>query len=160
MPSPIEYQVLRDAQTALQGITVAGGYYFDVAPAAVKLDPDQAVSALDRPGGNRPFIFIERKDEEWEYDQANEIFLVLPITVYWVHDAAPTSDELRVETFFKGCADVEVALVGTHTRCTRNGLAIDTRIVNRELAEVEGTEVWALIDVRIRLRRQYGQPNS
>jgi hypothetical protein len=158
---PIEYRIVRDAQTALQAISQASGYHFNLAALAVKLDPDQAVEALVTPHGPRPFILLEMKDEEWEYDAASEVFLVLPMTVYWVSDAAPSSDEARLETYYKGCSDVEVALVSTPEKLSRGGLAIDTRIVNRRLdTSVDGTEVWALIDVRMRLRRQYGQPNG
>lgn len=158
MPNlPIEYRIVRNLQTALQAITVAGGYHYTVTGTAVKLDPDQGAEALVRPDGARPFILIEQQDENWAYDQANEVKLVLPLTLHWVSDAAPATDEARLEMFYKACADVEQAIA---VDITRGGLATDTRMKKRRIDMPAGTRVWALIDIEINLRRQYGLANG
>jgi hypothetical protein len=157
VPTPIEYQAIRNAQAALQAIAIASGYFFDVVDAAVKLDPDQAAEALVRPDGSRPFILIEMRDEVWQYDQANELRLTLPFTLHWVSDAPPAVDESRLEMFYQACADVEKALA---VDISRGGVASDTRITKRRMDMPPGTRVWALIDAEIWLRRQYGQPNG
>jgi hypothetical protein len=84
--------------------------------------------------------------------------LVLPWTVHWVHESTPTSDDSRVQTYLRGCADIERAIA---IDPGRGGRAIDTRIVKREFeAEVDGSQVWAMVDLAIALRRTYGQPDA
>jgi hypothetical protein len=158
MPEPIDYRVLRNLQAALGQMTVAGGYHYDVAVGAVKLDPDHDVEALIAPGGPRPFIIFAVGDERWEYQPAMRLALVLPVTLYWLQDSDPTDDESLLKTYFRGCADIEQALA---LDVTRGGLAVDTRIKQRRLDRVvDGTQVWALIDLEIKIHRGYGRANG
>ena len=161
MPAePREYLILRNLQQALLAIAVASGYHYDVKALAVKLDPNHNVEDLIAPEGPRPFVILELRAERWVYYPANVMNLVLPWTIHWVHDSDPTIDEDRVRMFFRGCADVEAAIVPA---TGRGGLAIDTRIVNRELQKNgpdDGSQVWAAIDLEIKLERTYGQPNG
>ena len=158
MPEPIEYLVLTNLQTALKAITVGAGFFFTVAAAAVKLDPNQAAAQLVPPGGARPYIVIEVRPERWEYFAASEVRLVLPWTIHWVHTSDPTVDESLMQTYFRGCADIEQAIAKD---MGRGGYAIDTRIVKREREiDEDGSEVWAMVDIEIALRRTYGQPNA
>lgn len=157
MPSePIEYRALLDLQAALQAIDIAAGYHYTVVSAAVKLDPDNAVAALEHPGGARPFIVIEVDPDAWVFDQSNEIKLTMPLVIHWIHDSDPTNDAAKLQTYFRGCADVEKALAAD---IGRTGLATDTRITKRTMAAI-GAQVEALIETTITLRRQYGQPNG
>ena len=44
---------------------------------------------------------------------------------------------------------------------TRGDLAVDTRVVKREVdLRVEGTQVWAMVDLVVNVRRTFGQPNG
>lgn len=159
MAEPIEWLIVQDLQAALRAISLAGGYHFDVAPEAVKLNPDASAETLIAPvGGPRPFLFVEWKDDAWEYvERPNGILLVLPITVWWVQDFDPTDDASLMRTFLRGCADVEKAVA---VDITRGGHAYETRIVRRT-PQVEGaSELWAIVDLEILVRRTYGQPNA
>lgn len=159
MPTePREYRIVRNLQAALAAMTVVGGYFYDVAATAVKLDPDHDAQALVSPDGPRPFLILDVGSEKWRYDQANELKLVLPVTVHWIGESDPTVDEDRVRMFYRASADIETAAA---LDISRGGLAIDTRIVGRQLIEtVEGPQVWAQIRLEIQLIRQYGQPNG
>jgi len=127
----------------------------------VKLDPDQAVEELVAPDGPRPFIVLEAKthEEVWDYSEMpDQVHLLLPATVHWIGAAQSNDDDSRMQTFFRGCADVEQAIT---VDSTRGGLAVDTRITKRTMdTVVEGTQVWALIDLEINIRRTLGQPNG
>lgn len=158
MPEPIEFRILQNLQTALLAISVAGGYHYTVAAGAVKLDPNQNVEALIAPGGPRPFVLLEVAPEAWKYFPAGEVRLVLPVTIHWISESTPSDDNSRMQTFFRGCADVEKAIA---VDPGRGGNAMDTRIVRREFeTAVDGSQVWAQIETEIALRRTYGSPNA
>lgn len=158
MPEPISFRIVQNMQAALRGISVAGGYHYDVAALAVKLDPNEANDAVQAPGGLRPLVLLQVDPELRKYEPANELGLVMPVLVHWVHESDATDDDSRMRVFFRGCADVEQALAQD---IGRGGLASDTRItkcVNRD--EIDGAQVWAQIEVEVRLYRTYGLPNG
>jgi len=158
VPEPIEYRAILNLQAALQAISIAGGYHYDVADAMVKLDPNVAAEATLQPGGGRPLIYIEVKPDRFDYAFKGDFKLFLPVTVHWVNDSTPTDDTSRMKTFFRGCADVEKAIA---VDIGRGGLASDTRVTKRTFdLSVESSRVWAEIDIEIWLLRQYGSPNG
>jgi len=158
MSEPIAYRIVRNIQSVLAAITVAGGYHYDVAATAVKLDPDHDVQTLVAPNGPRPFLILDVLPETWRYSQAEQVKLVMPITVHWIGESDPTVDEDRQRMFFRACADVEQALAAD---IGRTGLAADTRVIRQQLIEnVEGPQVWAQIQVEVHLHRTYGRPNG
>ena len=160
MPAdPIEFRIVQHLQTALLAISMAGGYHHDVTALAVKLDPDQNVEALIAPDGPRPFLVLDPQPETWDYaEMPNMVHLVFPVTVHWIGAAVPDDDDSRLQSFFRGCADIEQAITQDGER---GGLAVGTRIVKRTLdLAVGGTQVWALVDLEIHVRRTFGQPNG
>ena len=163
MPEPLEFRIAQSLQTALKLPSVASGYHYDVAGTAVKLDPNHEAGDLI-PGANppsgppRPFILLDLSAPDiFEYGQSNEVIVLRPFTVVWVHDSDPADDDSLLKTYFRGLADVEKALA---TDITRGALASDTRILNREMREPEGREVWALVTGQVRSHRTYGAPNG
>lgn len=158
MPEPNEYLAIRNLQAALLAISVSGGYHFDVAQLAVKLDPNQGVAALIAPDGPRPFMVLEVKPDKWEYFPASEVRIVIPATVHWVGESLlPENDEARVQMYFRAVADIERALAKDNGR---GGHVIDTRIIRRQYdTAVDGAQVWAMVDLEMPLRREYGQPD-
>jgi hypothetical protein len=155
---PIDYTIVRNLQTALQAMSVRTGFHYDVGGTAVKLDPNHDVEKLIAPDGPRPFVILELKPETWTYQPAGRVVVVLPVTIHWVGESTPTEDASRLQTYLRGCADVERAIARDHTR---GGLAVDTRIVKRTCDEsTSGAQVWALIDVEIKLHRIYGAPDG
>lgn len=159
MPEPIEFRILQNLQTALLAISVAGGYHYSVAAGAVKLDPNHDVETLTPPSGPRPFIIVQLQPEAWEYrERPSQVHLVVPAIIHWFHDSDPTDDNSRLQTFLRGCADVEQAIA---IDLTRGGGAVDTRIVGRAIdPAIDGSQVWAMVAVEIALRRTYGVPNA
>jgi hypothetical protein len=158
VPEPLKFRIVQSLQTALRAISIAGGYHYDVASLAVKLDPDSAIEAVRASGGLRPMVLLQVDAERREYQPANELREILPVVVHWVLVSAAADDDSRMRTFFRGCADVEQAI---SVDIGRGGLAIDTRIVkciNND--DIEGSQVWAQIEVEIQLYRQYGRPNG
>lgn len=157
-PDPIEYRVIRHLQATLQAIRSADGYHFDVAGTAVKLDPDHKVEDLIAPDGPRPYVLIEIKPEAWTYYPAGEVMLRMEPTVHWVSEGNLLDDESRMLTFFRGCADVEMAV---SKDITRGGLVADTRLVRRLFdTTAQGAQVWAAIDLSMHVHRAYGAPNG
>jgi hypothetical protein len=158
---PIEYRILINLQDALQTITAGANYHYTVTSTAVKLDPNSDVDALIAPGGTRPFVIIQALAETWEYpEKPNGCRIVLPFRIVWVHESDITVDERGVQTYFKGIADVERAIAQDPGR---NGLAVDTLIRQRQRFEDEqqpGSQVVAIVDVMIPVRRTYGLPNG
>ena len=158
MPEPIEYRIVRNLQEALKTITEAGGYHYTVEGTAVKLDPNHEVDALIASGGPRPFVLLAIGDERWDFFPGLQIRLIIPVAIYWVGDFDPSLDESMLQTYFRGCADVERAIA---IDVSRGGLAVDTRIVKRTLdRSIDGTQVWALVDTEVWITRAYGQPDS
>lgn len=158
MPEPIEFQILQNLQTALLAIAENDGYHYDVVDSAVKLDPNGDVEALIAPDGPRPFVILQVDPEDWQYFPAREIELRMPVTVHWVSDSTPTDDKSRLQTFFRGCADVERAIAQD---ITRGGRAFDTTMTRRTLdLAVDGAQVWARIELAINVHRTFGQPDA
>lgn len=162
MSEPICFRIVQDLQAALRGISVANGYFYDVVSIAVKNDPNSAQSALRAPGGPRPLLLIQVDPERREYQPSGELRMVLPLVINWVQESDAADDDSRMRTFFRGCADVEKAIAPEDgAGRSRGGLAIDTHIVrciNND--DIDGSEVWAQIEVEIPLFRQYGRPNG
>lgn len=159
MPAPIDFLILANLQQALQTIAVGDGYHFDVRGTAVKMDPNQNVEELvelDDP--MRPFIAIEVLPLVFEYQPAKRVKVRRPVKVHWVKESRPERDEDLLETFARGCADVEKAIA---VDITRGGHAIDTRITGATLnRDEDGSEVWVEIDAEVQLIRTYGEPNA
>lgn len=156
MPEPVDFRILQNLQTVLKAITVAGGYYYDVNAAAVKLNLDSGVEALiESADGPRPVIVLELGPEEWRYEEAPDgIVVLIPWTINWMQEFDPTIDENLLKTYFRGCADIEKAIA---VDIGRGGLATDTRIADRTLVR-DGTRAWAVIDGHCSVRRTYGVP--
>jgi len=76
--------------------------------------------------------------------------------VYFVNQADQTVDESLLQTYMRGCADVEQALGKENIM---GGLAQMPRVVSRSFSAVGG-EVWSIVDIEISLYRTYGQPNG
>lgn len=158
MGEPLDYLILRNLQTALGAMSIPGGYHYTVAGSAVKLDPNHNVDAFIAPDGPRPFVILEVKPETREYQPSRQLVIVQPVTIHWVGESHPHIDESRMQTFFRGCADVERAIGADPTR---GGLAVDTRIVKRTADDsTEGAQVWAVIETEIRSYRTDGQPDA
>lgn len=156
MPEPIEYLIVRNLQTALLAIAVASGYHFTVAALAVKLDPNQDVESIIAPDGPRPFVIIEVNPETREYAPASQTTLRIPIRIHWIHDSDPTVDESFLQTFYRGCADIERAVA---VDTGRGGRATDTRLVACAY-DTLGAQVWAKVDLLIKVDRTYGAPDA
>jgi hypothetical protein len=157
MSDPIDYAILLNLKAALQAMSVVRGYHYTLATLAIKLDPNHSIEELIPPDGPRPVVILEANPEKWVYFPANELRIVLPVTIHWIQESDPTSDESWLETYLCGCADVERAIA---VDTTRGGRAVDTRITTRTLEKaIGGALVWAQIDVEIAFYRQYGQPD-
>lgn len=153
---PIEYRILTNLQAALLGVSMASGYHHDLR--VVKLDPNHSVEELLTPDGPRPFAYIQPTSERWSIvSMPNGLQIEWPITIHWVHDTDQTDDNSRAKLFFEGCADIERAVTRD---LSRGGLAVDTRVVTRVYTPVDGAQVWARMDLLVRVRRTYGAPNG
>lgn len=156
MSEPLELRLVQAVQTAIRAITVAGGYFYTVEADAVKLDPNASVEELMRPNGDRPFVLIEVQPDEWEYSPANQCKLITRLVLHWVSDSTPTDDTSRLQTYYRGCADLEKALAAD---ISLGGLAVDVRITERSVDyQLNGAQVWAKVAVDIRSHRTVGVP--
>jgi hypothetical protein len=154
---PAEYQVLTNLRDAIATIRVGDGYYYDVRGTGVKLDPNQDVEALVEAGGPRPFVLIELNADNWQHMPSMRARIDLAATIHWVTDSDPTRDVDRIQTYLQGCSDIEKLLI---VDLQRGGLVIDTRIVRRTFdTQVDGSLVWASIEIVMPMIRIYGQPD-
>jgi len=154
---PNEFLVLQHLRDALRAMSISGGYYFDVAGSAVKLDPSVSVEDVIAPDGPRPYLLVEMKPETFSYRPMMQMRMVLSFTVHWVGEQIGADDESWIRTFYQACADIEQAVTAD---ITRGGLAEDTRIRKRTFDAMFGTQVWAMVDLEMALNRVYGQPNA
>jgi hypothetical protein len=157
VPEPITFRIVQNLQAALAAISIAGGYFHDVADTAVKLDPNVDVETLIGDQKLRPFLIIEVGQEPLEYQPAKRVKQRVPIIVHAVHDSDPTDDNSYLKTFTRLCADVEQAIAKD---ISRGGIASDTRVVTTEFKSFEGQLVWALVSIEILAHRSYGAPNG
>lgn len=157
MADPIELRIVQNLQLALQGIAVAGGYHYDLAALAVKLDPNVDVEALIASQALRPFLILELAPDSFSYSASMMTSIELPATIHFVQDSDPTDDADWLRTYLQLCADAEQALA---VDISRGGLAMDTRITSREYHAFGDSQVWALVKTVISVRRQYGRPNG
>jgi len=156
--TPVEYRIVRDLQSAIAAIAAGATYWNTVASTSVKLDPNHQVEEFIAPGGARPLVVIQVMPERWRYDPANQVHMVIPMTLHWFQASDVLVDESRDEVFFKACADLETSLMADGSR---GGLAVDTRIVRRTLDDgVDSKDIWAMVEVEVALYRTYGQPNG
>jgi hypothetical protein len=154
---PAEYQVLTNLRDAIAAIRVGDGFHYDVRGTGVKLDPNQDVESLKAPGAPRPFVLIEVTTDAWQHMPASRARIEFGATIHWVHNSDPTRDADRIQTYLQGCADVEKMLVAD---LQRGGLVIDTRILKRTFdTAVDGSIVWASIEIVMPMIRTYGQPD-
>jgi hypothetical protein len=158
MSEPIEFQILQNAQAALQGIAVASGDYYDLDADAVKLDPDVDIEQLLGKDGIRPFIYLQPLPEQWFYESSrpNVVRIEWPIKIHWVND---TDGDARRGTGQDRSARVRGRGAGHARDISRGGLAGDHRVTTRTFnVSQDGLQVWAEIDTLVRVRRVYGQP--
>lgn len=166
-PNPHEFRVFKALQAAMAAISVANGYHYNVEGVAVKLDPDQGVEELLAEHAPRPFVILEARAEDWDYNYgANQVVLTLPVWVHWVHEPTRSDDQAlgepairddddRMKWYWQGCADVEKA-IGADPGL--GGTASSIRITRRRMHE--DARIWAVIETVIRLHRTFGVPSG
>ncbi len=166
MPEPIDFRIIQNLQTALRAIstTATPAYHHTVASLGVKLDADHNVEDLiasmvsgDPQNPLRPFILLELLADSWEYQPADQVLPSIPFSVHFVNDSDPTVDDALLQEYLRACADIEQAIAVDHTR---EALAVDTRIVTREMHELSGRMVWSTVTAVVRLYREFGKPNG
>ena len=157
MNEPLEFRIVQDLQAALKSISVANGYHHDVESLAVKLDANHDVESIIGEQPLRPFLILELLPDRSEYFPSEQVRIRMPFIIHAVNDTDPTDDDSMLKTYHRLCADVEQAITAD---TTRGALATDTRILEREMHELEGQKVWALVKGEIREHRTYGEPNG
>lgn len=153
--APIEYQIVRNLQTALMAMTASDGYNYSIAESAVKLDPSYDIESFVGTRPLRPYVVLHVLPEVRSYESsAKRIKLMTPVDIYWVNDAPSVTDDAQMEMYFRGCADVERAITRD---LSLGGLASNITIINRERTGPDGAEVRALIHTQILSHRIYGE---
>lgn len=157
MHEPRDYLAMVALQAALQAISVGGGYYYDVRGTFVKLDPDHGVEELIEATAARPLIFLELQPEQWEYTGAQSLKVRQPVLIHWISESRPDRDADPLQTFLRGCADVERAITRDLTLGgTVRDIKITGRLFNRDL----GSEVWAIVNTVMVIHRVFGEPTA
>ena len=158
MPEPIEYRIVQSLQTALRGISVAGGYHYDIATLAVKLDPDVDVETLIGDTPLRPFVVLEVPPDQHAIKFApNGVQITMPFLVHAVRATDPTDDNSLAQTAYRLYADVEQAVLQD---MRRGGLALDTVVTTRQVTKREGVLLWVTVTAQVRVVRTWGKPNG
>jgi hypothetical protein len=152
-PDPIRLSVLKSMQTALQGISTAAGYYFDVRAEAVTLDRRNLATATLLPA----FVINSGAGGTRTYFPSMRMREIFPVVIYGRADAMGIRDMSRRQTIFERLvADLERALTRD---ITRGGLAVDTRLQSplepyMEMDPINSVYIEQPVDVT--LRRVYG----
>ena len=172
MPEPIDFRIIKNLQTTLRAIskTATPAYHHTVSSVGVKLDADHNVEDLvasmvsgDPQNPIRPFILLELLPDSWEYQPADQVLPLIPFSVHFVNDSDPTLDEALLQEYLRACADIEQAIAVDHGRGVDElgqPLAVDTRIITREMHELSGRIVWSTVTAAVKLYREYGKPNG
>lgn len=154
---PLEFRIIQSLQTALRSISMANGYHYDFVNLAVKLDPDQDVESLIGEDQLRPYLILAISPGEFEYFPAKQVRLFMPFVIHAVSNSDPEDDDDRLRVFLRLCADIETAIA---VDITLGALVTDTRIFEREMHEMAGQLIWAMVKGEIREHRTYGEPNG
>jgi hypothetical protein len=161
---PREFRIVENLHAALQAIKTADGYHYTVQGTAVKLDPnhesEKLIPGTDPPfGPPRPFVLLDlSRPDEFDFpERSGRVRVTRPFDIGWVHDSDTTDDASLLRTYFRGLADVETAIVKD---ISRGELAYETRILNRQMREPLGRQVWAIVSGEIVTTRNYGAPNE
>ena len=159
MAEPLEYDIVLNMQRALQAISVAGGYHYDVAAAAVSIDPHDHLEVLTGSLARKPFLIVEvSPGRHIQYFPGTQMRELIPIEITAATDAQALVATSRAQTFQRLCADIEKALT---VDVTRNGKATDTRILDKRMGiMVSALRVMAVVQTEVRLHRTYGAPNG
>ena len=167
MPEPIDFLIIQNLQSALRNISTTAdpAFHHTVESLSVKLDPDHKVEELissmtsaDPQSPRRPFIILEiPPDGPWDYQTSAQILTELPWSIHFVNDTDVTQDNALLQEYLRAAADIEQAIAADHTR---GALAVDTRILSREMHELSGQMVWTMVSGVVRLYREYGKPNG
>ncbi len=156
MTEPLDYRILQNLKTALVAISVAGGYYYDVAAGAVKLDPNADVEALIAPGGPRPLLLIEALPEDRQtVESPNGIRTTRKVFVHAVQDSDPTDDDSFELVASRLRADIETA---ARLDPSRGGLAYDTVLVTQDPKTELSPLVWIVTELSLVVYRTDGYP--
>jgi len=155
MAEPIEYDILLNLKTALEAISIAGGYHHDVG--AVSVDPADHTEALLGTSAQVPFFIVEIATARGlQYFPASQLLERIPVDITAAHNAEQLVQTARLQTFQRLAADIEKALT---VDVTRGGRATDTRIVDKQMfMSVGGQRVLAVVQCEVRLYREYGKP--
>jgi len=154
---PLEFRIVQNLQAALRSISVANGYHHDFQALAVKLDPNQDVESLIGDEALRPFLILALSPDAYDYFPAEQIRLRMPFIIHAINNTDPKEDDSKLKSYLRLCADIEKAIA---VDITRDALATDTRIFEREMHEFDGQQVWAMVKGEIREHRTYGAPNG
>jgi len=155
MSEPLDFQILANLKAALLAISIAGGYHYDVAAGAVKIDPATDLDALLAPGGPRPFYGIELGTDSKEYYPSDQMKVTRQFKVFVVHDSDPADDDDFMRVHLRCCADVEKAV---RADASRGGIAMETLITNATFVTLYAPKVWTEVDLDVTLYRTNGQP--
>lgn len=164
MSEPNEYLAIRTLRDNFAAISTARGFYYDVLPTAVSIDPVAQWESMLRPDGPRPVILIERGEESWSFSAGDQVEkggvrLSMPLTVHHIVERVPEADDDRMQLHYRGCADIERAVA---LDPSLGGTIFETLITKRSIdyERSGGTRVWSLIDLTLDCFRDYGHPNA
>jgi hypothetical protein len=153
-PTPAVLACLLSLQTALRGITIASGYFNDVASTSVVLDP-QDLSAV--PASACPFLMLDTEKGTIEYGTSRPVavkndFLVPLLARLESPGANPDRKRIAAWQFY---ADVERAVAADPQR---GGVAMFTYVQwpTFYFGLLDETDIYLEIPVRVLLQRTFG----
>lgn len=153
-PTPAVLAVLLSLQTALRGIAIASGYFYDVKATSVVLDP-QDLSAV--PTSEVPFLMLDDETGTIEYTTSRPVAVKNDFTVPLLArvDAPGADPDRKRIAAWRLYADVERALAADPQR---GGVAQFTYVQWPKFyfGLLDETEIYLEIPVRVLLQRTFG----
>lgn len=155
--APVVFRILQSIQAAVQGISTAGSYFYDVDPSSVVLDPVSLAAVMP---GQLPFVVcgdVIPGERVFASSRPVQIKDVFSVTLMWRVDADSTDAEARYRAGWNFVADLERALL---TDPQRGALALYTYVQQSTVyvGEAGQAMVFGSTPAEVRLNRVYGQP--
>jgi hypothetical protein len=157
MPESIRYRILLNLQAALQAISIAGGYFYDVADEGVSIDPTVNLLTAAPLEADPFFVVMPELGATRRYQPA---FQIRDELVFSINARKDMTDQYsRVERpliWERLAADVEKAV---RVDPSRGGLVMDTLLGEPQPFVGVGSPAVLLVNtVRMPIHRTFGDP--
>jgi hypothetical protein len=157
----VRLTLLKAVQAAIQGISIAGGYHFDVLLQSVVLDPTNIEVV---PTEQTPFFVVgawEPVERRFATSRPTQLAEKAKLTIFIAVDSASADTAAKATAWENVLADLEVAFAATITRLTLNGAVEYVKVLQPSepgYGLQHQTRVLGMQPLELAWNRTYGTP--